>query len=255
MDSERNELLMSSVLDIGKLMLISGAEIYRIEDTITRLFRAYGGTDPQVNAVPSNIVASVRLEGKEYTLTRRITHSDTDLERLDRLNALSRRLCSQTPEPEEIARLTREACSKRGYGPVQNALIYALTAGAFTLFFGGAWNDALLSAVIAFLLFWLRQMIIALGGNKVFVALLGSAFAALMSTLANAAKLVNDADKVVIGVVMVLIPGVELLNGIRDLISGDIQAGIMHISEALFLAVIIAVGAAGVFTLAARMGM
>ena len=249
------EALMTQILDIGKAMLIAGAEIYRVEDTITRLITAYGGTQAQVNAVPSSIVVTASFEGREYTLSRRVTYTDTDMELLDRLNALSRRICSEKPSTEEIQLLSQEACARPKYGPYQNALIYALTSCSFTLFFGGGAAEALASAVIGFALFWLRSLIMRTGGNKVFVALLCSAFAALMAMLAGTFGFVTAADKVIIGVVMLLIPGVQLLNGIRDLISGDIQAGIMHISEALFLALVIATGAAGMSMLAKQMGL
>ncbi len=249
------EALMTQILDIGKSMLIAGAEIYRVEDTITRLLAAYGGTQTQVNAVPSNIVVTASFEGREYTLSRRITCTETDMELLDRLNALSRRICAEKPTADEIELLARKAGAGPKYKPYQNALIYALTSSSFTLFFGGGAAEAAASAVIGFALFWLRSVIVRTGGNKVFVALLCSAFAALMATLTGTLGFVSEADKVIIGVVMLLIPGVQLLNGIRDLISGDIQAGIMHISEALFLALVIATGAAGMSMLAKQMGL
>ena len=65
----------------------------------------------------------------------------------------------------------------------------------------------------------------------------------------------RDADKIIIGVVMLLVPGVELLNGFRDFISGDIQAAVMHISEALFLGIVLALGAAGMLTVAGKIGL
>ena len=88
-----------------------------------------------------------------------------------------------------------------------------------------------------------------------FVVLLGGAFTAFAAAVCVRLGLGRDADKIIIGVVMLLVPGIELLNGFRDFISGDIQAGVMHISEALFLGIILALGAAGMLTVAGKIGL
>ena len=249
------ETLMSGIMDIGKTLLISGAEIYRVEDTITRLISAYGGTSSEVTAVPSHIITSASFEGREYTLTRRVDQTETDLELLDRINSLSRRLCSEKPAPEQIHKLLEEAINCKTYQNWQRSMIYALTSFGFALFFGGNWIDATVSAAIAGSLFWVRKLITQNGGNRVLVALFCSAYAALLTKLFVRMGLGNDADKIIIGIVMVLIPGIEMVNGFRDFSKGDIQAGLMHLAEALFLGVIIAVGAAGMFMLLDSVGI
>ena len=242
-------LVMSAALDMGKILLVAGAEIYRTEDTIKRIVSAYGGAGAQINAVPSHIIANAVFEGREYTLMRRIKYTDTDVEILDRLNALSRRICAETPAPKALAGMIKQATDVKKYTAVQMSFIYAFVSAAFTLFFAGGPADAAVSAFTGGTLYWLMQLIKRTGGNRVFVDLLGSAYSAFMAVTLTRIGIGYDADKVIIGVVMVLIPGIEMLNGSRDFIAGDIQAGLMHLAEALFLAIIIAVGAAGMFAL------
>ncbi|MBQ3667744.1 MAG: threonine/serine exporter family protein [Clostridia bacterium] len=255
MTQNEYERLMTAIMDMGKTMLTCGAEIYRVEDTITRLIKAYGGTSWQVNAVPSHILASATFDGREYSLMRRIDQSETDLELLHRVNDLSRRICSEKPSPERIQQMLEKARNGKKYTDIQLSLIYALTGGMFTMFFGGIWRDALVSAFTSGSLYWVRRLILKNGGNRVFVALLCSAYAALLTKLLVYAGIGMDADKIIIGIVMVLIPGVEMLNGLRDFSVGDIQAGLMHLGEALFLGVIIAAGAAGMLMLVGSFGV
>ena len=243
------ETLMSAIMDIGKTMLVSGAEIYRVEDTVIRLIRAYGGISWQVTAVPSHIIASATFDGREYTMTRRIEQNETDLELLHRVNDLSRHICREKPAPEKLGAMLEEAQNRKRFTSWQMSAIYALTSCAFTLFFGGGALDAAISVAIAGSLFWVRRLIIRNGGNRVLVALFCSAYSALLTKLIMLTGIGADADMITIGVVMVLIPGVEMVNGFRDFSVGDIQAGLMHLAEALFLGVIIAVGAAGMFML------
>ena len=123
---------------------------------------------------------------------------------------------------------------------------------SFAMFFGGSFADAAVSAVIGVLLYPATQMINSqrsVQGNIIFIDILCAAISAFFACLAVRVGIAHDADKIIIGNVMLLIPGVELVNGMRDFIAGDIQAGMMHVFEALFLAICIAIGAAGVLTL------
>ena len=66
---------------------------------------------------------------------------------------------------------------------------------------------------------------------------------ALQNFLSTTASMV---DTIMIGNIMLLIPGVLLTNSFRDFISGDMISGLLHFSEAI----ITAVGVAGGFIIA-----
>lgn len=60
--------LINFVLDIGEQMLISGAEVNRVEDSITRMCSAYGAKRVNVLTITSSIILTVRmLDGELYT--------------------------------------------------------------------------------------------------------------------------------------------------------------------------------------------
>ena len=52
----------------------------------------------------------------------------------------------------------------------------------------------------------------------------------------------QDANKILIGNIMLLIPGIALTNSLRDLISGDIMTGILRFLDAVLVAAAIAAG-------------
>ena len=54
---------------------------------------------------------------------------------------------------------------------------------------------------------------------------------------------VSNADKVIIGVLMNLVPGIALTNCIRDILAGDLMSGVAKIAEVFLIAVFIALGA------------
>ena len=91
--------ILSCALDIGEHMLVSGAEIYRVEDCIRRICFAYGATDVDVFTITSSIVATVEPPGQQrLTQTRRIEAYNTNLDRVDALNQLSREMCTKSME-------------------------------------------------------------------------------------------------------------------------------------------------------------
>ena len=54
--------LLRYVLDMGQDMLLCGAEVSRVEDTITRLLKSYGAAEVDVMTIPSGITLSASFE-------------------------------------------------------------------------------------------------------------------------------------------------------------------------------------------------
>ena len=68
--------------ELGRLLMHSGAEIYRVEESVTRLLTAYG-LKPQVFAIPSCLIVSVDApDGRPLTRMCRIGPHGTDIELL-----------------------------------------------------------------------------------------------------------------------------------------------------------------------------
>ena len=88
--------ILSCVSEIMKLMIEAGAEIYRAEESGERMLKAYGADVCDVYATTSNIIISIENEEDIKTHTRRIKKISTDMDRVDRLNTLVRKI-SKTP--------------------------------------------------------------------------------------------------------------------------------------------------------------
>ena len=135
-------------LNIGEQMLISGAEVGRVEDSIRRICMAYGAVRVDVFSITSSIVAT--MYGPDFgslTQTRRISRLGTDMHRLDKLNQLSRRICRSKPSPEDAAEELKQISNSKQYSFTVQLLIYAMISASFTVFFGGNWQDALVSGI------------------------------------------------------------------------------------------------------------
>ena len=234
--------LLSDALTIGEKMLCSGAEVSRVEDSIIRILTAYNADRVDVFTITSSIVVSVDFCGKTYTQTRRITSYRTDFDLLDRLNNLSRHICREKPDENYIESELSEILSKPDYPFALRLSFWGLTAGAFTLFFGGNPADGIVSAIIGVLLMLCVEFVEKKGLNKVFSNLFSSFFVTVLAYSAVWANIGTGSDKIIIGNIMLLIPGLALTNSLRDLIGGDIMSGVLRFCEACLVAIGIAAG-------------
>lgn len=239
----KTEDLLRISLDIGEKMLISGAEIGRVEDSLRRILTAYDMQRADVFTITSSIVATVTdRDGRTITQTRRIQKYSTDFEKLDALNALSRHICATAPPLSEIRKLLSEADGKREYPLWIQCCAYALIAGAFAVFFGGTFVDGAVAATLGMGLKLVTFAISRTKVNMVFANMTATFLLCAAALLCAYAFPSIHTDKIIIGNIMLLIPGIAMTNSIRDIISGDIMAGILRFCEALVLAIAIAAG-------------
>ena len=127
MEYQANEILDVAV-EVGINLLRCGAEIRRVEDTIKYIGKAYGATSVDVFAIPTLIIATIEVNGQTYTTkVKRNYDVTTDLFRLEKYNKLSRRICQEKPNLEEVkAEVTRIAPSPTGFlhmGTLYGAMI------------------------------------------------------------------------------------------------------------------------------------
>lgn len=234
--------LLCFALDIGEGMLKSGGEIHRVEDTLERICRAYGAEHTEIFAIPSLILAAVRMPNGEYSSQiRRIRTIGNDLYRLELWNAVSRRICRETPCPEQVHDMICQAKSKRAYPAWLGYPAAALAAGTFAVFFGGSWRDGCLAALIGLAVFGMdrlpfRQM------NRLAKLVLQSFLSGVLACLSVFVGLGQNVGTIMIGTIMLIIPGLSFGTALRDLLCGDILAGTLKIVQCGLSALLIAAG-------------
>lgn len=235
--------LFNLAMDIGEQMLVCGAEVHRVEDSLNRIFKAMGAQRVDVFIITSSMVVTARREGEEpFTQTRRIKDTGTDYERLHKLNELSRRICAEMPSAEQISAELSEISRSKGYPRWLICLCYSLIAGVFTLFFGGGIAEAGVSLIVGLTVSFVVILCERISKNKMFAKFVSSLAATVLALVALKIGLIANIDKVIIGNIMTLIPGIGITNAIRDLFVGDSIAGLLRTIEACLTALAIAAG-------------
>lgn len=237
------EQLLTCALDIGEKMLISGAEIGRVEESVRLICGAYGCIRTDVFTITSSIVVSIEDENRKYyTQSRRITGSSTDLTRLDKLNSLSRHICKETPGWEYVQQQLKKIDAVKPYPLWIQVISSAMIGGAFAIFFGGSLADGAVAAALGALLRLLTWLLQKAHINQILVNVTAAFLLSTAAILSVRFGLGNDANEIIIGNIMLLIPGIALTNSLRDMISGDIISGLLRFLDAILVAAAIAAG-------------
>lgn len=98
-------LMLHTLLELGESMLADGADVRRVEQTLTRMGLAYGAVRMDVFVITSSIVLTMCFPDEtSVTQTRRIEKSAvTDFRKLEAINAISRSYCEKPFPVQELA--------------------------------------------------------------------------------------------------------------------------------------------------------
>ncbi len=234
--------LLCLALDIGEGMLKCGAEIRRVEDTVERICHAYGAIHVEIFAIISMLNGTIRMaDGSASTQLRRVYGSENDLFRLELYNSISRKICQETPSLDEVDKWLHDVKKKKPYPSWLGIVGGVLAAGGFAVFFGGSWRDGLAAAVIGLLMslvsyLELRQI------NAMAKTLINAFLAGMLACLCVILGLADNEGMIMIGTIMLQVPGVAFGTALRDLLCGDVLAGTLKTVQAILSALMIAFG-------------
>lgn len=238
-------LLTDLAAQVGHGLAISGAETFRVEDTIRRILRAYG-IECEVFAIPNCLTISFEAaNGKPLTIMKRIGFHGNDLDAVEQFNALSRRICRETPEVEVAVQWleeTQAAC--RRYSLPVYYLGHYLGAFGFCFVFGGTLRDSLWAGLLGLIIGLVNGFLNRLEVNPFFRTIAASFFMAAPAYLVASLGWMDSVDSSIIGALMILVPGLLITNSMRDIIYGDTNSGINRIVQVLLSAFAIALGTA-----------
>lgn len=242
--------LLDTVTDLGYELAMSGAETFRVEESISRILSAYG-LSAEVFAIPNCLIVSVLgPDGQPITRMRRIGFHGNDLDSVERFSALSRALCNRTPAPLDAQQwLEHVRQTRRIYPKVIEYLGDFLGAMGFGLFFGSGWTDSLCAGVCGILVGLVNDVTGKWKANPFFSTLAASFLMALLAYAMGAVGIVKSSDSVTIGALMLLVPGLLFTNAMRDIIYGDTNSGVNRIVQVFLVAAAIALGTAGAWKL------
>ena len=268
---EQSRRALELVTRIGEVLLKNGGEIFRVQQTMQLVAKAYGIPGFQVYVLANGLFVSMQEEGRTITRpvesgdaagqahlfgqehlasqahlasqVRYVPLSSVHLGRVAAVNNLSREIVAQKYTVEEASRKIEQIDKLPFTRNAVQTLMSGLGAGAFCILFGGSLLDSA-AAFLSGLVLWIFVLFLtARGANKIMVNILASALVTAMGVLFFHLFSFGDSmDMIVIGSIVPLLPGVPLTNSIRDYLNGDYLSGTIRMIDAVLVACCIALG-------------
>lgn len=246
MDNKDSVGLVRTLLDVGEELLLSGAEIYRVEDTVSRMGKAFGAAEIDIFVITSSIILTLTdAEGRIWTQSRRVRKpAGTDFTKLEKLNSISRACCAGTMSLKEMEEKLRELKGKKPDGSdlPERLAGSALVGFGLTIFFGGSLLDGIVGGLGGILICLMQEHIEKYCPNRIIFNLIsGFIVGSIICLAANMLPFLHE-DKIMIGDIMIQIPGLAATISLRDVLVGETISGELRLIESLMWAGSLACG-------------
>ena len=236
-----NEAIKFSIM-AGEIMLASGAETSRVEDTMLRLLEKCGLDEPESFATTTGVFVTALKDSKPITMLKRVKNRANNFEKVALANEISRKFVSGEITIIEGIKALKDIKARSEYPIIVRMSGAAAASFCFAAMFGGNIWDSTAALLAAFLMQLPCLLLEKWGIVAALRNITGGAFAALFALTFINLGLGNTLDFIIIGGIMPLVPGVSLTNAIRDILEGDLLSGSARILDAFLIAVSIAAG-------------
>lgn len=234
--------VINVALKAGELLLKSGAEIYRVEETINRICQSYH-VDCESFVLPTGIFISTTGDVSDSSaVTKRVRERAVNLEIIEKVNSLSRRMHKEMLSLEKAEEVLHTIETGKRYPFLIRLVSAGISSLMFTLIFNGTFGEGMAAFIVSILIYLIQEKISQTGLFQFFEFFISGMIAAAGALVA--VKLVEALNlfRIIIGSIIVLLPGVAITNGIKDALNGDIVSSMSRIGEAVYITAAIGVG-------------
>lgn len=240
---EENINELEAVLLAGKILIGSGAEIYRTEETMRHIAEAMKMKQMEAYVTVKGIFVSGRMPGKPVeTRISNIPETNMNIDRIEAVNELSRSVCSNPPDVRTLWAELNAISGRQGYGILVRTLSYALGAGGFSYAMGTSLRDAICATIIGtfigLYMTWAQDKL----KSRVLIIIIASAMIAVLGNLLTAVGIGQRLPHIILGAMMDLVPGVAFVNAVREFSQNNVYTGITLLMSALLVCVSMASG-------------
>ena len=250
-----NEEIMTDVeleiiLKAGKILLSSGAEISRTEDTMNYIARAMNFKDLEAYVSNRGIFATAKKDDNtEITRIYNVPEVDINLSKIESVNALSRRITQKSITIEEVINELEKIDTMPDYLIFWRLVAYTLGASGFSYAIGSSITDSIIAGIIGLILGAYMCTIKRILNSDVLITILGSILIALFGNLFIHFNIGSNLSVILLGAMIDIVPGVPFVNAIREYSQNNYNTGITLMMGALLTCISMAVGVAVVQSL------
>ncbi len=245
MDTKKDEIRKFGkiLLEIGSLLMSSGASTGRIRVTINRISEGMG-YKTELLITQRALVLSItdEQENDYYSSIKRTLPHGVNFKLVSGISRMSWRIINEKWSVDQInTDLTR--LKSLPHFPRLVILTFVAMAGAsFCRLFGGGYLEMIVAFIATFFGLFVRQEAIKRNYNT-YLCIVFASFAATLIAGASVYYGVGKSAEVAFATsVLFLIPGVPFINALSDMIDGNISAGVARVIHGLIISFAIALG-------------
>lgn len=235
------DVMLDAVCLAARIMLESGGETYRAEETVEHMCRGFGMQHADVLALPTGLILTLSDGEQTHTRLIRVRTRNTNLTRLDACNAVSRQVArGDMKAPDALAALHSINCS----GAPRNVWIIlfgALSAAFFCVMLGGKAEDFVVTLLCGLVIHGTLPLFHRCRVPGSIAGLFAGFLTAMLALVCNSIYPIH-LEPTISGAILPLLSGLATTNAIRDTIKGDLVSGSARITEAVLTAALLAVG-------------
>ena len=239
------EQVLEIAITAGRILLCSGAETSRVEDTIVRICALREMTTVSVFCTPSVIIVSNEFAG-DFTCMYRVIRRGTDLGLISEINKLSFSFADWQYDYTETMNILREKLDRPLRPIYVEPLSSGLAAACFAVVLGGDFYEFIGAFFAAATAMFVLKEIAPFRPSSFWETTLAGVILCAVAVFFHKLIPGNSTEKMIVGAIMPFLPGVAFTNGLRDYMAGDLMSGNTRVSEALLLVGGLAIGMAAV---------
>ena len=242
-DTANLEAVLDFCVDLSRRMIVSGANIERVQLAIERITYAYGLKDVSVHLLSTFLSIGARDAQGRYAFRQgSIPPAGIHLERLKRLNRLSYAVVGKKPSPLGLPAVLEEASWVVDYPDWLILLAQCLALSCLCLIFGGGPLEILPVLAVTALIHYGVLLLARLGLDHIVSNAVVMFAASVLSLLYLHTGVPAQGPVIFITVSMLMIPGIPLVNAVRNLLCGNEMNGILQLSKVTIETMALAMG-------------
>lgn len=212
---------------VGQLLLQHGADAERVEETIHRFGTALGCDWIDVLVSP-NVIAITTTSGEEFrTKIRRVINIGVNMFMISAINRLSRRVAAGELDRFQVrSEIERINSTPPLYNRWVVVGMVGLACGAFSQLFGGDGPVFAVTVAASSIAMFVRQELTRHYFNPLLVVIATAFVAGVIAAAGVHFELGEQPELALAASVLLLIPGVPLINSAEDLIKGHSVLGL-----------------------------
>ena len=233
--------------ELAKDMIVSGANIERVNLSVEKLCHAYGLHDVTTANLSTRISISAKDENQNYVSRQTdVPPQAINLERLKALNHLSYKIKEELPDPSTLRQLLADI--KTNDFPTWLIFLGNIVAMlGLGRIFGASWADLIMICANTAIIFYGTKLFNKIKLNKIITNFITMFVCSLVTLGLYKAGFVKYFFIVLICNTFLLIPGIPMINCARNLLCGNESNGIVELLKVLLEVVTIVAGIAAAY--------